>query len=164
MKYMVKAMKRVLFVCTGNTCRSPMAEALLRTRMPESWDEYLEISSAGTSAWGGQPAAENAVAVLEEKGIELGDHRSTLLTREQIIDSDLVIVMEAEHAHFIRSIVPEAEVEILLLGELDHGRESPDIDDPIGGPGELYAACRDELDALVELLINYLADKYALER
>jgi protein-tyrosine phosphatase len=141
-----------------------MAEALLKARMPESWDEYLEISSAGTSAWDGQPAAENGVAVLKEKEVELGDHLSTLLTREHIVESDLIVVMAAEHAQIIRSIVPEAEGKILMLGELDHGRESPDIADPIGGNLETYTASRDEFEALILLLINYLADKYALER
>ncbi len=141
-----------------------MAEAILKARMPDHWDEHLEISSAGTSAWDGQPAAENAIAVLKEKEVELGDHHSTLLMREHIAEADLIIVMAVEHANFVRSMTPEAEDKILLLGELDHGRERPDIEDPIGGTLEIYAESRDELEALILLLIDYLSDKYALER
>jgi protein-tyrosine-phosphatase len=141
-----------------------MAEALLKAKMPESWDEHLEISSAGTSAWEDQPAAEKAVAALKEKEIELEDHHSVLLSREQIIEADLIVAMAVEHAQIIRSIVPETEDRILLLGELDYGRESPDIADPIGGNREIYTASRDELEALILLLIDYLADRFALIR
>ena len=141
-----------------------MAEAILKARMPDSWDEYLEISSAGTSAWEGQPAAEKAVAVLKEKNVELGDHHSTLLSREQIVEADLIVVMAIEHAQIVHGIAPETEDRILMLGKLDYGRESHDIDDPIGGDREMYATSRDELEELILLLIDYLASKYALER
>ena len=141
-----------------------MAEALLKARMPESWEAHLEISSAGTSAWDGQPAAENAVAVLKEKKVELDGHYSTLLTREHIVESDLIVVMATEHAHIILRLDPEAEDKILLLGELDHGRERPDIEDPIGGNRKIYTESRDELEALILLLIDYIAARYSLER
>ena len=141
-----------------------MAEALLKARMPDSWDGYLEISSAGTSSWEGQPAAEKAVAALKEKGVELGDHHSTLLTREQIVEADLIVVMAGEHARIVRGVEPETDDKILLLGGLDYNREKLDIDDPIGGNREIYTASRDELEELILLLIDYLAGKFALTK
>lgn len=140
-----------------------MAEALLKARMPESWNEHLEISSAGTSAWDGQPATENAVAVLREKGVELGDHHSALLSREQVVEADLIVVMAEEHADAVVALDPDAASKVLRLGELDPERDETDIADPIGGDRAVYSGSREEIDGLVSHLIEYISDRFNID-
>jgi protein-tyrosine-phosphatase len=154
----------LLFVCMGNTCRSPTAEALFKARMPASWRCAIEVTSAGTSAFEGQPASQPAVDVLADIGIDLSGHRAKRLTGELIESSDLVVVMAGEHGEEVRVIDPGAADKVIALGGLDPDREEKDIRDPIGGSRELYAGSRDEIEGLVLRLIDYVADKYGLAK
>ncbi len=154
---------KIIFICTGNTCRSPMAEGLLRERMPESWSDRIEISSAGVFASGGLPAAGEGVEALQEKEIDISAHSSTLLTDDIIEDSDLIVTMTGGHASFVLSMVPEASGKVLVIGTLDRDRDDPDIDDPIGQGIEVYRQTRDELEKLTTLLIGEISRRFNLE-
>ena len=84
---------RLLFVCTGNTCRSAIAEALARREAIERGLADVEVSSAGTSAWDGAPASDGALLVALERGLDISTHRSQQLTRELVQSHDVVLVM-----------------------------------------------------------------------
>jgi len=156
-------MKKVLFVCTGNTCRSPMAEAIFGERMPAFWKGRIGISSAGTSAWDGEPASRYAVEVLEEKGIDMSKHRSRMLTAEMVKESDLIVVMERRHRDAVLRLDPSAASRLLLLGELDPARKNVDIEDPIGGGREAYETTRNELMHLVDLLADHVSKRFEMD-
>ena len=163
-KLMGQNVKRILFVCTGNICRSPMAEAFTRARIPESLKSDLKISSAGTFAWIGQPASSLAVGVLEEVGIDLAAHRSRELSKKMIDKADLIVAMAGEHKDAVIGTSPDSESRVIVMGELDNRRGNPDIMDPLGGDRGTYARTRDEISGLIRLLIDYLIDKFELKK
>src|ERR671939_243844 len=87
----------LLFVCTGNTCRSPMAEVLMREALTARGVDSVTVSSAGTGAWDGAPASEGAYLVGLEHGLDLSGHRARLLTRDIARGADLILVMSGHH-------------------------------------------------------------------
>ncbi len=84
---------KILFVCSGNTCRSPLAEAVLKRMAEDAGRGDIEVSSAGTQAWDGSPASDGSMLVGMERGLELSAHRSRQLTTEMLEEADIVIVM-----------------------------------------------------------------------
>ena len=90
-------MRRVLFVCTGNICRSPLAEALLRRDLSRRGVEDVEVTSAGTGAWDGSPASEGAYLVALEHGLDLSGHQARPLTKKIVRQSDLILTMSRHH-------------------------------------------------------------------
>ena len=113
----------MLVVCTGNTCRSPMAEHLLRAR-------GVEASSAGTDvAMPGEPMAGHALVALAERGIDGSAHRARRLTKELVEQADAVLALTAAHGDAVRALVPDAPVTVL------------DVPDPYGGTIADYRAC-----------------------
>jgi protein-tyrosine phosphatase len=143
------AMVHVLLVCTGNTCRSPMAAALLTKLLAESSgvkpaklsDRGFKVTSAGTGAIIGAPAAPQAVEVMQRYGMDLRDHRAQALTADLIQRADCILTMTASHRNVVLGMLPSASQRCRLLAA-DHG-----IDDPIGQAVEVYAACAAEMEA-----------------
>src|SRR5215813_12949914 len=95
---------KLLFVCTGNTCRSPLAEAIARKISIERGLQDVEAASAGTSAWDGAPASDGALLVGMERNMDLSSHRAQTLTRELVKDSDLVLAMGPHHLERIEAL------------------------------------------------------------
>ena len=149
-------MKKLIFVCTGNTCRSPMAEGLLRHLLGP--DCGWEISSAGVCAGNGFPASPNAVAALQEKGIDISDHRSRHLSPAMIEDADLLVTMTRNHRDAILSIVPESAGKVFLLKSFGIAQCPTDIYDPVGEALNIYRRVRDEIDAALPDLILYMKE------
>jgi len=144
------AKKKVIFVCTGNTCRSSMAQALAENvlQQMDTGKLEIEIASAGTTALPGMPAAENAIKVLSSMGIDLKGHSSSLLTPEDVQGADLVLTMTGTHRRQVRSMVSEGEEKVFTLAE--YAGVGADVPDPIGGPEETYSACAQEIQIMVK--------------
>lgn len=137
-------MPSVLFVCTANQCRSPMAEAIFRDMLqergaPGDWT----IGSAGVRALVGEPATLFTQSTLRERGIELRSHRSRPVTRDLLQGYNLVLTMEREQQAALQSAFPEMADRVCLLASMVDG--DFDIDDPVGRPIEQYRALADEL-------------------
>lgn len=130
----------VVFVCTGNTCRSPMAAAYLNSKKING----LTATSRGLAA-DGSPACDNAIAVLKEFGLDISSHISKQLTREDIISADKIICLSDSHLSFLKNAGVDSEKLLLLGGS---------VADPFGGDKEIYRLCRDKifgaLDSMVE--------------
>ncbi|MFC1461856.1 low molecular weight protein arginine phosphatase [Verrucomicrobiota bacterium] len=144
--------RHVLFICTGNLCRSPMAEYLFRHHMGP--DLTWRASSAGISAPDGVPASTLAVQLLREKGINLTPHRSQCVTKRLVNSADLIVVMTDSHAGEMIKRFPKARDKVFLLKSF--GAESPggDTRDPMGLSEDMYGKILEEIDeALLDLFV-----------
>ena len=136
---------RILFVCSGNTCRSPLAEAIAKRLVTSAGRTDIEVSSAGTQAWEGSPASDGSLLVGMERGLDLSPHRSRLLTSDMVSGSDLVLVMAPSHMSRVKELDPAANVH-LLAGFASGEGGSHAVQDPFGGDLAAYRETADDLE------------------
>ena len=147
----------IVIVCTGNTCRSPMAEVTMRKLVAERLrcapseveGRGVVIASAGISATSGGPAAAEAIEVMKGRGLDLSCHASQPLTEKLVRHADLILTLTSAHRQAIVRRWPEASVRTATL-RLDHG----DIEDPIGASAEVYAQCAGEIEKALKQRIK----------
>ncbi len=149
-------MKKVIFVCTENTCRSPIAEGLFRKVVAEK-DIQLEILSAGIFAKAGQAASKEAVQVSLEKGIDISKHQAITLDHEIMAAADLIITMTDKQKQLVESICPEYVDKMYTLKEFN-GKELKELNitDPFGGDMMAYRNCANELECELELFAEII--------
>ncbi len=151
---------RILFICSGNICRSPMAAEYARHRAAQVGLSHHLVDSAGTLGIEGAPASGEAVTVLHEHGLDLSSHRSRGLRRSDLTASDMVLVMEHRHLEELEDRFTERVGETYLLRAFEDGPDptpgAPDLDDPIGLPLENYRARFAEIRTAVDHLMIHL--------
>ena len=140
---------KVLFVCSGNICRSPMAAGYFRKLVQERGLQQVQVSSAGTLGIEGSPASPEAVAAMGEIGVDLTSHRSRGVTVEELLDSDLVVVMAALHRDELTGYFQELGSRCVLLRAFENAPRAqagaPDLEDPIGESLPVYRMQREQI-------------------
>ena len=145
----------LLFVCSGNTCRSPMAEALALKIAKHRGIEDLNVSSAGTNAWDNVPATDEALLVGMERDIDLTGHRARKLTPAIVSEADLIFVMTPGHVEQVKQLGGRGKVHV--IDEYASGTANQGVVDPHGGDLEAYRHTADVLERELEKLFDRLA-------
>jgi protein-tyrosine-phosphatase len=146
--------KKVLFVCTGNTCRSPMAAGLLKDAALKSGLD-LQVDSAGIAAFPGVPYTPEAVEALKEKGVDLSGGSSQPLSKPLVMESDLILTMTVQHKDVILRKLPALSGKVHLFSEFA-GEVPTDVDDPAGHDLDTYRKVRDQMARYVGKTVDRL--------
>ena len=147
---------KVLFVCTGNTCRSPLAEVTARKLAAEKGLKDVTFASAGTGAYAGAAASDGAMLVALERGLDLSSHQSRPLTPELVEESDLVLCMSEQHVAGAIAVGGEGKT-FLLDDYASSGKTSSSVADPFGQHIEAYREAADDIDRQVAKAVERLA-------
>lgn len=149
----------ILVVCTGNICRSPMAEGLLRQRLAATREGApIHVHSAGTHGLDGEPAAPLAVQAAAEMGVDISAHRARSLDREMVRRADLILAMEPFHREIVmRALAPGKKRKVQLMAQFDATTDTDSIEDPYQRPLAAYRECIGRLSRCVEEIVRVWA-------
>ena len=150
-------MYRVLFVCTGNTCRSPMAVGALLDDLGADRDR-VAVTSAGTAAREGQPATDPAIKTASREGVDLKPHRSRRITGAMLGQADLVLVMESGHLGGVLALGSDPHKTHVLSDWPEPGEPGLQISDPFGGSTEAYEECWRRIRRHIRRLVPQLRE------
>jgi protein-tyrosine-phosphatase len=150
----VRNLKKILFVCSGNTCRSPLAEGIASKVFSEDRPFKSNMTSAGSSAQDGLPASQWAIKVANANTLDLSKHKATLLSRTLVKEADLIVAMASNHRSTVGIIEPSALEYTCLLTDFCDDEEG-DVPDPIGMGIEKY----EETYVLIDKCIRAMKER-----
>jgi protein-tyrosine-phosphatase len=157
---------QILFICSGNICRSPMAEGYLRYQIPSKYKTMVRIQSAGTLGIEGAPASKAATDVMQEKSVDIQHHVSQGLNFNLVDSSDLILTMELEHYDFIKKQFRPKGKKLQLLGDIGGSEPCNDsgIFDPVGGDLGTFRDCRNliinEIDRFLPKILKMIDNHF----
>ncbi|MBW2574676.1 MAG: protein tyrosine phosphatase [Deltaproteobacteria bacterium] len=156
-------MLNVVFVCTGNICRSPMAEGLLQYKWHQTERDDIHVSSMGIYGLNDSPATEYAQAVCKKNGFDISSHRARSLVGEELMKADLILCMEPAHKKFVRVFFPWHRDKVALLGAWpDKQTRKSSIEDPMGGSYKKYQKIFSIIKMHIERILPLLLSRYNL--
>ena len=146
-----------LFVCTGNTCRSPLAEGLLKHALDGRRD--IVVKSAGVAAGDGQGANPMTLSVLEEVGVDLSSHRAQNADNTLLEQAQWIVTMTNDHRDILLNLFPDVKDRTKLLCDFIPGQEGHDVPDPIGMGRDAYVQTRDVIVAAIPGILAMIDNK-----
>jgi len=157
-------MKTILFLCTGNVCRSPMAEGLFRHAVKDRGE--FRVVSAGLGALDGQPPTHFSVLAMREIGLDISHQRSRTLTAEMVASADYIFGMTHSHVDTVALLYPQHAEKTFLLREFDESLEpyEKDIGDPIGSPYDVYVECRNQIELGIATIMKFMEQQKLLSK
>lgn len=148
---------RILIVCTGNTCRSPMAEGILKKKLSDAGEDGVWVSSAGTSGLIGAAASKEAVTAAKSFGVDISSHKSSSLSKQLLQKANIILVMTEVHRQLILEALPEAKSKTFLLSNFSSS-DIEEIPDPIGASQDEYMRCTEMITKCLDGLGNRLSE------
>lgn len=145
-------MKKIAFVCTGNTCRSPMAEVIAKDIFKKR-KINIDVISRGIAVYFPSEASENSEEVVKQYGLDLSNHKAMQITKEDIESCDFIFTMTYQHREFVKKLSPESSDKVFTLKEYVKAN-GDDISDPYGGDIELYRHCAEQLHSFIDMLAD----------
>lgn len=153
-------MARIIFVCTGNICRSPMAEGILSERLVQQGALSVKISSMGIHGLDNQPAAPMARQVCAEQGIDIENHRSRPLVPEELIEADLIFALEGVHKGYLQTFFPQVGDKVFLLAAWpEPEKRKHNIKDPMGKSLRIYRTIFEEIESHIERIVPLIVQR-----